>query len=99
MLHRKERTHSRSVSRNNKSSRSLGLIFYILTKGYCKAKGIDATLPAIKKEIAGRDRRDAERATAPMRPAEDATVIDTSQLDIPSSIARVREIIRAAHLV
>jgi cytidylate kinase len=64
-----------------------------------KAKGIDATLPAIKKEIAERDRRDAKRATAPMRPAEDATVIDTSQLDIPSSIARVREIIRAAHLV
>ena len=26
---------------NNKSPRSLGLIFYLLTRGYCKAKGID----------------------------------------------------------
>jgi cytidylate kinase len=64
-----------------------------------KEKGIDAKLPAVEKEIEERDRRDAGRATAPMRPAGDAIVIDTSQLDIPSSIARVREIIRAAHLV
>ena len=26
---------------NNKSSKSLGLIFYLLTRGYCKARGID----------------------------------------------------------
>jgi cytidylate kinase len=64
-----------------------------------KEKGIDVKLPAVEKEIEERDRRDASRATAPMRPAEDAIVIDTSQLDIPSSIARVREFIRAAHLV
>jgi small subunit ribosomal protein S2 len=30
---------------NNKSARSLGLIFYLLTRGYCKAKGIDADIP------------------------------------------------------
>lgn len=30
---------------NNKSQRSLGVIFYLLTKGYCKAKGINKEIP------------------------------------------------------
>ena len=33
---------------NNKSARSLGLIFYLLTKGYCKAKKIDCELPDLE---------------------------------------------------
>ena len=33
---------------NNKSARSLGLIFYLLTKGYCKAKKIDADIPDLE---------------------------------------------------
>ena len=33
---------------NNKSSKSLGVIFYLLTKGYCKAKGIDADIPDLE---------------------------------------------------
>ena len=30
---------------NNKSSKSLGLIFYLLTRGYCKARNIEANIP------------------------------------------------------
>jgi small subunit ribosomal protein S2 len=30
---------------NNKSQRSLGVIFYLLTKGYCKAKGLNKEIP------------------------------------------------------
>lgn len=30
---------------NNKSSKSLGVIFYLLAKGYCKAKNIEAEIP------------------------------------------------------
>lgn len=30
---------------NNKSTKSLGLIFYLLTRGYCKARGIEADIP------------------------------------------------------
>jgi len=33
---------------NNKSSKSLGLIFYLLTRGYCKARGIEADLPDLE---------------------------------------------------
>jgi len=34
---------------NNKSEKSLGIIFYILARGYCKAKGIDAEIPDLEK--------------------------------------------------
>jgi small subunit ribosomal protein S2 len=33
---------------NNKSPRSLGVIFYLLAKGYCKAKGINANIPDLE---------------------------------------------------
>lgn len=39
-------------------------------------------------ELQERDRRDSERATAPLRPAEDAVVLDTSNLSIAEAIAR-----------
>jgi len=32
---------------NNKSDRSLGVIFYLLTKGYCNSKNIDAEIPEL----------------------------------------------------
>jgi len=33
---------------NNKSPRSLGVIFYLLAKGYCKGKGIDKEIPDLE---------------------------------------------------
>jgi len=33
---------------NNKSPRSLGVIFYLLTRGYCKARKIDADIPDLE---------------------------------------------------
>jgi len=33
---------------NNKSQKSLGVIFYILARGYCKAKGIEADIPELE---------------------------------------------------
>ena len=33
---------------NNKSEKSLGVIFYLLAKGYCKAKGIDKEIPDLE---------------------------------------------------
>jgi cytidylate kinase len=37
---------------------------------------------AMRREVAERDRVDTERAVAPLRPAPDATVIDTDKLDV-----------------
>jgi small subunit ribosomal protein S2 len=33
---------------NNKSEKSLGVIFYLLARGYCKARGIEAEVPELK---------------------------------------------------
>jgi len=34
---------------NNKSAKSLGLIFYLLAKGYCKIRGLDSDIPDLEK--------------------------------------------------
>jgi len=43
-----------------------------------KDKGIDVSLAAVSRDIVDRDRRDSERSVAPLRPAEDARVLDSS---------------------
>lgn len=54
-----------------------------------KEKGFDVNLAALSAEVAARDRRDAERAVAPLRPAADAVVVDSTSLDIDAVIERV----------
>ena len=43
-----------------------------------KDKGIDVSLAAVSRDIVDRDRRDSERSVAPLRPAEDARILDSS---------------------
>jgi len=43
-----------------------------------KDKGIDVSLAAVFRDIVDRDRRDSERSVAPLRPAEDARILDSS---------------------
>ncbi len=43
-----------------------------------KDKGIDVSLPALSRDIEDRDRRDFERTVAPLKPAEDARLLDSS---------------------
>lgn len=45
-----------------------------------KGKGFDVNLSDLSAEVAARDRRDAERAVAPLRPAPDARVIDSTAM-------------------
>jgi cytidylate kinase len=47
-----------------------------------KDKGMDVSLPALSKDMQERDRRDSQRAVAPLRACEDARVLDSTQLDI-----------------
>jgi cytidylate kinase len=47
-----------------------------------RAKGEPVTLASVTDVIRRRDERDAERADAPMKPAPDAILLDTSELDI-----------------
>jgi len=45
-----------------------------------QSKGLNATYGAVLKDMRERDTRDTERASAPLKPAEDACVLDTSDL-------------------
>ncbi len=51
------------------------------------ARGIDASLPAIEADLAERDERDSTRAEAPLRAADDAERLDTSQMTPREAIA------------
>ncbi|MCC7259175.1 MAG: (d)CMP kinase [Gammaproteobacteria bacterium] len=54
-----------------------------------KQKGIDVSLPALSKDMAERDRRDAERAVAPLRASPDARILDTTGLGVAEVVVRV----------
>ncbi|MCH9004933.1 MAG: (d)CMP kinase [Proteobacteria bacterium] len=41
-------------------------------------KGIDVSLAALSRDIEDRDRRDSERSVAPLKPAKDARILDSS---------------------
>lgn len=58
-----------------------------------QAKGIQADLDQIREEMRQRDYRDSHRATAPLKAADDAIVVDTTSLDFDGSCRRIKEII------
>jgi cytidylate kinase len=57
-----------------------------------KDKGLGANLAALSLEIAERDRRDANRPVAPLRPAADAVVLDSTSLTVDEVVAKVLEL-------
>ena len=52
-----------------------------------RSTGTDITLEQVLLDVLARDARDADRATAPMIPAKDAVVIDTSELSVDEAIS------------
>jgi cytidylate kinase len=60
-----------------------------------KGKGIDVNLDNLTKEIEERDRRDRERPVAPLKPADDAVIIDSSELSIDEVVKRCLEVVAA----
>lgn len=54
-----------------------------------KEKGVSVTLDGLLREILARDARDASRAVAPLRPADDAVRIDTTGQSIDQVVERV----------
>ena len=57
-------------------------------------KGIKADITEIAKDIAERDYRDMHRETSPLKQAEDAVLVDTSDMTIPEVIERILGIVR-----
>lgn len=58
-----------------------------------RKKGLDTSLEAVTHDLKQRDARDAERDTAPMRMAEDAVLLDTSEMTIEAAVACAANII------
>jgi cytidylate kinase len=63
-----------------------------------KDKGSDVSLPALSREIAGRDLRDQTRKVAPLKAAPDACVIDSTGLSVEAVTGRVLELMAARRL-
>ena len=57
-------------------------------------KGEAFTLEAIAKDIEERDRKDMSRETAPLKMAEDAVLVDSSEMDIEEVAARIISLYR-----
>ncbi|MCZ4261883.1 d(CMP) kinase [Limimaricola sp. G21655-S1] len=49
--------------------------------------GHAANFDSVLADVQARDARDSERATAPLRPADDAHLLDTSELDVAQAVA------------
>lgn len=64
-----------------------------------KDKGSGVSLAALSREIAERDARDSNRAVAPLRPADDAIVVDSTDLDVAQVVERVLQLARERGLV
>ena len=58
-----------------------------------QAKGINIEFSQVLQDMKERDERDANRATAPMKPADDAIVFDTSEMSIEDVLAYALKII------
>ena len=58
-----------------------------------KEKGIDSNLSDLVAEISERDERDTQREVAPLRPADDAVILDSTQLGIEAVLEKVSALI------
>ena len=62
------------------------------------AKVIQTTYQQVLDDLIARDKRDSERSTAPLKPAEDAVLLDTSTMDINQEINAAINIIEQKKL-
>ncbi|OZB60950.1 MAG: cytidylate kinase [Lysobacterales bacterium 14-68-21] len=60
-----------------------------------KEKGLSVTLSGLQREIEARDARDASRAVAPLKPAADAVLVDTTGMPIDEVVAKVLAVVQS----
>lgn len=59
-----------------------------------KEKGFDVNLPRLLGEIRERDERDAGRKASPLKPADDAIVVDTSDMGIAEVVEHIHDLLQ-----
>ena len=60
------------------------------------AKGVSCDMDEIEKDIIERDYRDMHRETSPLKQADDAVLLDSSDLDIDGVVEEMKKIIKKA---
>ncbi len=60
------------------------------------AKGIECDIDAIEKDIIERDRRDMTRETSPLKQADDAILLDSSDMTIEEVVDRMKKLVGEA---
>lgn len=58
-------------------------------------KGIATSYQKVLEDMIARDERDSNRSSAPLKPAEDAVIIDTSEMDIAAVLAYIVPLVEA----
>jgi 3-phosphoshikimate 1-carboxyvinyltransferase len=53
------------------------------------SKGIQASITALRADIEARDQRDVSRLVSPLKPAQDALLLDNSHLGVDQSVDQV----------
>ena len=59
-----------------------------------REKGQDVVFEDVLENLRQRDKKDSERALAPLRPADDAVQVDTTDLDLAQSVEAIKAVIR-----
>ena len=62
-------------------------------------KGESVSLAALLEDIRARDKRDSEREVAPLKPADDAVIVDSSGLGIDEVFGRVLALVHERGLI
>ncbi len=62
-------------------------------------KGYTVTKEEVAADLARRDKQDSERAIAPLRQAEDAVLIDSSNYEVEDTLEQVLKILRERNLI
>lgn len=59
-----------------------------------KEKGVDCDFEQIKADMEYRDKNDSQRAVAPLKQADDAVLVDTTELTFEQSVEKIKELIK-----
>ena len=58
-------------------------------------KGMDTTFETVKLDIAARDKNDSEREVSPLKRAEDAVLVDTSDMSFDEVVEKIKDMIKS----
>jgi len=58
-------------------------------------KGISTDFDKVLQDMVARDKRDSSRAAAPLKPAEDAIIVDTSAMNIEQVLEKIVSLVEA----